>query len=146
MIERNKFLTNQKRYPNLSSDPSSVWNFCKNLALYLLASVAQAKLEKLIGYVLIQRKRLKNCFALFLTKHVLMMRRLLVQLKHQQRDATLQELRRNKSFSNSYLVKINFKSMVRKAIVKVWIWSLKHLCPSRMAEKEMRGSYKCLPS
>ena len=135
MIERNKFLTNQKRYPNLSSDPSSVWNFCKNLALYLLASVAQAKLEKLIGYVLIQRKRL-----------MMMMRRLLVQLKHQQRDATLQELRRNKSFSNSYLVKINFKSMVRKAIVKVWIWSLKHLCPSRMAEKEMRGSYKCLPS
>lgn len=46
MIERNKFLTNQKRYPNLSSDPSSVWNFCKNLALYLLASVAQ--IQKII--------------------------------------------------------------------------------------------------
>ena len=40
-LKETNFLTNQKRYPDLSSDTSSVWNFCKNLALYLLVSVTQ---------------------------------------------------------------------------------------------------------
>ena len=64
-------------------------------------------------YVLIQRNRLKNYFALFLTKHV--------YFDDAEAPSPIKAL--TKDATNSYVVKINFKSMVRKAIVKVWIWS-----------------------
>lgn len=57
--------------------------FLQNLALYLMASVARIqKNRETYKLRLIQRKGLKNYFARSLTNHVLMMRKLVVQLKH----------------------------------------------------------------